>query len=248
MGRERRRGPQVDAEPVRQHVRELMAAGVSYSRIAQAAGVNTSTVNHMLYERTGRPRTKRLNHENARLILAVDVTQVPTGLVDSTGARRRLQALMAIGWPASRLAGPLGLHPVYVREIQRRPRIYATTAHAMAVTYNRLWDKRPEHYGISAQAANRSRSLGRASGWPPPAAWDDDALDDPTRGPDMGEVISINRNELAAYRRGEVEFLASYGASPEEIAQRVDLTLGSIREIVREYRTGQRRIRTKAAA
>lgn len=243
-----RRGPQVDAEPVRRHVRELMAAGVSYARIAQAANVTPSTINHMLYGRSGRPRTRRLNHENARRILAVDVSQVPTGLVDSTGARRRLQALMVVGWPAYRLGGPLGLHPVYVREIQRRSRIYATTAHAMAVTYNQLWDKKPEHYGISRQAANRSRNYGRASGWAPPAAWDDDALDDPHGGPDTGEDVHLGRNELAAYRRNEVEFLSSCGIGEHEIAARLSMAPSTVQGIVQELRTGERRDRSGAAA
>lgn len=242
-----RNGPQVDAEPVRQHVRELMAAGVSYARIAQAANINTSTINHMLYERAGRPRTKRLNHESARRILAVDVTQVPTGLVDATGTRRRLQALMTVGWPAVRLGALLNLHPVYVRQIQRQPKVYATTAHAMAVTYNKLWDKRPEHHGITQQAANRSRNYGRANGWAPPAAWDDDALDDPNRGPAMGDV-TLARNELAAYRRTEVEFLDSCGVSDHDIAARLDIALKTVQAIVRELRTGQRRDRSKAAA
>lgn len=247
MSTNMRRGPLVDAEPARRHVRELMAAGVSYARIARAANVTTSTVNHMLYPRSGRPITERLNHENARRILAVDVAQVPTGLVDPTGARRRLQALMAIGWPALSLGGSLGLHPGYVREIQRRPTIYATTAHAMAVTYNKLWDKQPEHYGISRQAANRTRNYAKANGWAPPAAWDDDALDDPNRGPDTQDV-ALGRNELAAYRRDEVEFLCSYGIPDEDIALRLDMALSTVRALLLEIRTGQRRNRTKAAA
>ncbi|WP_145503194.1 hypothetical protein [Streptomyces sp. CFMR 7] len=176
--------PMTDAEPVARHVRELMAAGVSYARIAAAAGVNVSTVNHLLYGRVHRPRAKRITIRNARLILAVDVSQVTTGRVDPTGTQRRLQALMAVGWPAVHLGHTLSLHPSYVRELQRRPQVYSTTAHAMAVAYNRLWNKQPERHGISAQAANRSRNYARAKGWPPPAAWDDDVIDDPKAAPE----------------------------------------------------------------
>lgn len=240
-----RTGPQVDAEPVRQHVRELMAAGIGYARIAQAANVGVSTINHMLYERSGRPRTEHLNHEVARRILAVDVSQVPTGVVDATGTKRRLQALMTVGWPAGHLGSLLNLHPVHVRGLHRQSKVYATTAHAMAVTYNRLWDKNPEHYGVSKMVANRSRSYGRANGWPPPAAWDDDALDDPTQGPDLGNAATV---KLAEYRRSEIEFLNSFGVSEHEIAQRLDMHVTSVRGILAELRTGQRRDRSKAAA
>ncbi|MFF8297698.1 hypothetical protein ACF07M_20190 [Streptomyces globisporus] len=180
----RTQGPLTDAEPVARHVRELMAAGVSYARIAAAAGVNTSTVNHLLYGRVHRPKAQRITTQNAQRILAVDVSQVTTGVVDATGTQRRLQALMAVGWPALRLGNILDLHPVYVRELQRRPRVYSKTAHAMAVAYNRLWNKEPERHGVSVQAANRSRNYARTKGWPPPAAWDDDLIDDPHAAPE----------------------------------------------------------------
>lgn len=174
----------VDAEPVRQHLRALMAAGAPYARVAETAGVPLSTVNHMLYDRRTRGRTQRLTIPTATRLLAVQAHQVTAGRINPTGSVRRLEALMAIGWPPSHLGPRLGLNSHYACEIQRNPTIYATTAHNLAVVYNQLWNKNPEHYGVSAQAANRFRNFGRARGWAPPAAWDDDTIDDPDAQPD----------------------------------------------------------------
>lgn len=243
-----RRGPLVDAEPVRRHVYELMAAGVAYHRIAKAANVATSTINHMLYDRRNRARTQRLNHENARRILAVQADQVTTGYVNATGSSRRIRALMATGWPPYHLGHRIGLNPNYVNEIQRADRILASTAHAVAVTYNQLWDKNPEHHGVGKQAATRMRNYARTNEWPPPAAWDDDALDDPTRGPEACTEIDLKRDELAAYRREEIEFLDSCGRPEHEIAQRLGVSLSTVQGIVLELRRGERRNRKQIAA
>ncbi|MFD8577339.1 hypothetical protein ACFV1H_18650 [Streptomyces virginiae] len=232
----RNKGPLIDAEPARRHVRELMAAGVGYARTAEAADVCTSTVNHMLYPRRNRPVTKRLTEENARRILAVRAEDVITGFVDSTGACRRIRALMAIGWPPISLGSRLGVHCRYVSAIQYQARIYASTAHAVAVTYNELWDKRPEHYGVSRQVATRFRNRAQANGWPPPAAWDDDALDDPTRGPASDVEPELNRNELAVYRRQEIAHLASFGIPDHDIAARLGISDSTVQQQIRDMR------------
>lgn len=248
MTTNRRHGPLVDAEPIRRHVYELMAAGVAYHRIAKAAGVATSTINHMLYDRHNRARTQHLNHENARRILAVQADQVATGYVDATGSSRRIRALMAIGWPPSHLGHRVGLNPNYVNEVQRTTTTLASTAHAVAVTYNQLWDKNPEHHGVGKQAATRMRNYARTNGWPPPAAWDDDALDDPKRGPATCTELTLKRGELAAYRREEIEFLDSCGRPEHEIAQRLGVALSTVQGIVLELRRGERRERKQVAA
>lgn len=189
----RTKGPLVDAEPVRRHVRELMAGGAGYARIAKAAGVNVSTINHMLYDRGSQPRSQRLTCVNAQRILGVQSHQISTGLVDNTGSRRRLQALMAVGWPPMHLGGRLELHQHYVSEIQRTSKVFAKTAHALAVAYNELWNQQPELHGVTRQAANRFRNYARAKGWPPPAAWDDDVIDDPQAQPEWTGYCGTDR-------------------------------------------------------
>lgn len=67
------RAPMVDAEPVRQHVRALQAAGWSLWQISQAAGVSFSILKALMYGRGAhRPaRSERMEEGNASRLLAV---------------------------------------------------------------------------------------------------------------------------------------------------------------------------------
>ncbi|MFC9244585.1 hypothetical protein ACFT7S_11310 [Streptomyces sp. NPDC057136] len=71
--------------------------------------------------------------------------------------------------------------------------MFAKTAHALAVTYNELWNQQPELHGVTRQAANRFRNYARAKGWPPPAAWDDDVIDDPAALPEWTGCCGTDR-------------------------------------------------------
>lgn len=75
--------PFVDAEPVREHLRALMAAGMPAKTIAEAAGLNPSTIEGLLYgrptnshrrkDRPGRFITKRVRPETATKIMVIEV-------------------------------------------------------------------------------------------------------------------------------------------------------------------------------
>lgn len=80
----------VDAEPVRQHVRSLMAGkkgsnrGMGWKRIAEQAGVPTGTLWKLLYGPKDRGPSKRIRSDNAAKLLAVepnlaDGAKVPAG-------------------------------------------------------------------------------------------------------------------------------------------------------------------------
>ena len=179
------KGPLVDAEPARRHVRNLMAAGVSIVRIAQAADIGMATVSGLLYTRgEGRGRCERLRLENARRIVRVNAEDVVTGSVDAAGTRRRLQALMTNGWPQLRLAPHFGVHPYYVTELIRQPRVYGTTAVAVAAAYDQLWNQDPRQHGVPIGVYKKIRTHARNNAWAPPGAWDDDTIDDPRAHPE----------------------------------------------------------------
>lgn len=66
----------VDAGPVRAHVRDLHAAGMTYQRVAEAAGVPFTTVKSLMFSRgVDRPRVEQLLASRAAEILAVPIPE-----------------------------------------------------------------------------------------------------------------------------------------------------------------------------
>jgi hypothetical protein len=103
--------PFIDATPVTAHIQTLRAAGIGVDQIARLAGITTSHVRELVpHQRTGRRPIQRVRPETAQRLLAIPVTDANRAArshVDATGTRRRLQALVAIGWTQGGLAAEL---------------------------------------------------------------------------------------------------------------------------------------------
>jgi hypothetical protein len=174
----------VDAEPVREHVRELTAAGMGWARVEHAAGVSSGTVGRLLYSENGYPPSRRIRTESAQRILAVRLDLADMARVDATGTRRRLQALIASGWSHRTLARQLGAGVNMVHRAIRAEMVNAATARTVAALYGRLWDVPPPTDTPTARTtALRARRLAASRGWAPPMAWDDADIDDPEARP-----------------------------------------------------------------
>lgn len=236
------RPARVPSEPVVQHIRSLFAAGSSWPQIIEEANCSSSTIYRIL---GGQSRIRR---SVAERILAVQPAPDPRASTDTIGARRRIQALIAIGHTVLGIASDSEVDLSVIREILngQKTRARRETTNRIERAYERL-SVRPNDYSRKA-AVTGCRNRAAREGWRDPLWWEDMGhIDDSRFDPSKAER-PLGRDELAALRRREVEHLASYGASPEEIAQRVDLHLKTVRELVREIRTGERRDRTKAAA
>lgn len=184
--------PFTDAGPVRRHVRTLQAVGLGYERIAELSGVNKAVVIHLLYGCTGKKRARKIRTENAVKLLALrprigDVhDHVP---VDGTGARRRLQALARLGFTNRYLGARVGMQPSHLgRLVGSRIGVTAANHRAIAKLYDELWDQDPAAHGVLYWVAAKTVRNATARGWAPPAAWDDDTIDDPTATPDLGDA------------------------------------------------------------
>lgn len=110
----------VSTEAARQHVQHLRALGLSLKRIATLSGVGYGTVARLVYGDPSRrqPPTARLRHDTQQRLLNVlaDVNSIPPGCrVTAAGSRRRVQALVAAGWPLPTLAQRLGRRPGNLR-------------------------------------------------------------------------------------------------------------------------------------
>ncbi len=164
----------VEANDVRAHVQQLRTCGMGIRRIAEAAGVTRSTVTNLLYGKRNRPPSRRVTGDTARRIQGVADVAV-TGLaahalVDSSGSRRRLQALATLGWSTAALARRAGINRQRLDRALTRDRSSAATTLAVAKLYDALWSTTAP----PSAAATRTMRVARGRGWVPPLAWDDE--------------------------------------------------------------------------
>lgn len=205
----------VPAEPVRRHVRDLMAQGMGWKRVAKAAGVAPSIVGHLLYGKFEpghpdyRPPRKQISRRNAAAILAVTYTESGGTHVDATGSRRRLQALVHVGWSQSNLARHIGIEGCTVWAIitGRRSRVEKTSRDRINAFFDEHWNSLP--LDQSREVTSRSMNHARRNGWAPAAAWDD--LDDPDCRPSGVDAGGVKALESTLRKLDALEDLAAQG-------------------------------------
>lgn len=161
-----------DATAAREHVRALRRLGWPYIPIAEAAGTS-NWVPHQL-DVGG---VRRILGESEKAILSIRLVPYDSHRgVDGTGTFRRWDALQWMGWPAVEIARRVGVRPYSIPSMRSRgDQVSYRVAHAMAEVYEEL-----SHVpGPSEGSATKARR----KGWAPPAAWDEDTIDDPTARP-----------------------------------------------------------------
>lgn len=182
----------VDGDLVRDHVRSLMAQGMGWKRVAQAAGLSCSTVYPILYGKyldspghpEHRPPRVKVSRRVADALLAVELDLADGALVDGNGTRLRLRALVSLGWSRSRLAEMLNIAPANATPLFEGRRVTRATRDRVAALYEQLWDtppattRRGEERGITMAQREAARRR-----WPMPMDLDDDRIDDPTYRP-----------------------------------------------------------------
>lgn len=236
--------PFVDAQPVRDHLRALGAAGLGWMRASRLAGVSTGTVSRLLYGNTtrGTGPTKRVRPATAAALLAIraDIDTLADGAqIDAAGTHRRLQALIALGWTQAKLAKRLGMEKTQLSALLRDRRyVMVRTARQVRALYNELWDQAPpETTSRERVAANRARQYAADRGWVLPQMWDDDVIDDPAAGP---EVAAPVRRTVALVENSE-ELIRGQGYSLEFAAGRLGVDTNSLQKIRDRARAQSRR-------
>jgi hypothetical protein len=101
--------------------------------------------------------------QQARVIQGVESGLV---LIDATGVRRRIQALMALGWTSAEIGIATGaMSGAHVQQTSRKTRVRIDTARLIASAYHRL--------SATPGRSEITRARAQRYGWPPPLAWDD---------------------------------------------------------------------------
>lgn len=224
-----------DARPVRIHILGLYSAGFTDRRIATLAGLAPETVSGFTrpINRAGnRKGIKRRCHADiAAKILAVRAEEAVPGLVDSIGTRRRVEALVALGWPVEHIAHRVGISSNHLRAVMRRPRIYGNTAQAITKAYNDLRVARPERNGVNKVQVKRARNRAAANRWPTPTYWDQyaDAINDP----DFEPLFGITRREIVAQDAGWI--MRTTGVDKAAAAKRLSVDKSYVEHAFRDH-------------
>lgn len=176
--------PLVPATRARNHIRVLSAFGVGHRRVATLAGIAST---HVADISSGLTRRVSPAVEARVLAIAVDASSFAKGqLIPATGVRRRLQALMRIGWSPAVLAPRLGMSRTNVSRLLLQGNVTVRTHEQFAALYEQLWNVTPPAGDRWAQRTiDATRKRAALAGWPPPLAWDDiDADPEPQTGED----------------------------------------------------------------
>lgn len=216
-----------DAAPVREHVRALMAAGMGSKRVAEISGINLSTITMLLWGRGGRAPSARILRTAAATLLALTPDIAPGTSVDATGTVRRVQALVALGWPCSQLAVRIDVLPSNFIDLVhgRRGQVRRGTADTVRDLFDRLQAEVP----APGRATTRARRFAAGYGWAPPAAWDDDTIDNPAALPNL--TGGHDEAVVLAWLTGYVEpDAATYADRVEVLRRLVDAGFVTIRQ------------------
>lgn len=211
----------IDATETREHVRQLLAAGMGRRRITELSGVNRNDINAIVRATRGRPPRGRIKPATAAALLGVQLDRAGGALIDPTGTARRLQALVADGWTQTYLAACIGVTVGNFNSLilGRYLTVTRRTEERVVGLYGSL---RPP-----AVPSPHALAAARRHGWVPSGCWDDDTIDDPFAHPNWaGFDEQLVRDWLA-------QCAAPPGAGPEELIEVVR------RLMVAQYTVGE---------
>jgi uncharacterized protein YerC len=222
LDRLRNKPRKVDASPAAQHVQNLIARGCTRRGIADHTAAHNSTISDLA---EGTRQVLLADTERSILAFRPEPGHPAFGRwVDSTGTRRRIQALAWFGYPYRTIAAELGVSTATVAHISsgRNSTVASDLAAAVAVLYTR-WITRPGPSVITSRRA-------KAAGFHGPLAWD--AIDDPNSKPETKTGNAPEANKRDQSLADEVRHLAEGGTSAWEISTRVGRTEKYIGEVL----------------
>ncbi len=211
----------VPAGPVRHRVELLRGNGWTLGALEQRTGLTRKTL---------LCRTQRAQATTTQAVMAIPLSppsRSTAKLVAAVGARRRAQALVALGWPQTAIAARAGLPHMVVNRLVVGNGAQVTSATATAITeaFTAL--------AMTPGPSGRARSHAQRRGWPPPLAWDN--IDDPTATPDTGFTRPVTFAERFTELRDHVGI-----RNEERIAEILGITTESVADQC--YRNKLRRV------
>lgn len=169
------RQPLVSTKPVRKHINALREQGATMGSIAAATGIHYQTLQRIMGSRS------KCYTQTAEAILNCRPDTVNTrAFIDATGSRRRLQALMAMGWTKAQMADHMGIKPDTVTEIiNDQPTVTPPVAAKIKAGFSVMQMTFP----APGRAATYTQRWAAKRGWMLPFMWDEDEIDNPKARP-----------------------------------------------------------------
>ncbi len=204
--------PFVDAEPVRERIRDINRAGMPTRVLSGQLGLPETALQHVMWRRQGE-HSNLVRRETAEAVMAYWPTlgEIPGhSLVDSTGSRRRIQALITLGWTQRGLAQKAGIAERSLSRALLKERCTAELARRIVALYDKLWRLSPDPSEVSPEAAEWAVKYAKTSNFAGPLAWDDDTIDDPRAVPQtdaVQPVATVGENVAARWLMGEAVIL-----------------------------------------
>ena len=206
----------IDAAPVRAHLQRCIDAGLTVTDISERSQYGRSEIRDILDgKQTGITRSA------AERIAVVQPTRTPRrAYIDPTGTRRRVHALIAVGWTYADIADQCGRRRQWVSEFMQSSRVHAKVAAAIADAFDHMWQGPDVPCPKSLHAA-------RLNGYLTALAWDDDhgphGIDNPDATP-----YTDRRKGKRETSAEKVEWLLDGGLRLEGIIDRLDTNRSSL--------------------
>ena len=169
----------IDAAPTRDRLKDLTAT-MSITDVAAATGVDPAGLRRIL-----NGKAKHVWAKTAARVAAAKPAESVHAWVPVLGVRRRLQALIAIGWTQQQIAKRSGLSPQQVWQLlNTAAKVHVSTWRRVCAVYDALGTVLPTGASPAARAGiTVARRTAAAKGWVSALAWDDADLDNPKARP-----------------------------------------------------------------
>lgn len=206
----------VDAAEVQDHLARLLGWGLTLASIEEASGCCRALLqNH-------RDRAySRINRQYADAILSVTHRPHPRQRqVLAVGARRRADALAAIGWDLRWQAGQLDLRLSRYWDALAKPRISQQLWQAIADLYR--------EYAHQPGPCARARTWAAKRGAATPAQWDGEDIDHPDASSDLDHQRTTGRRTVSVEDIQWLQSPAGGSLTVDQVADRLGIERDSV--------------------
>lgn len=221
----------VASAPVTEHVKLLILSGMSFADISGKSGMSYRIVSDIF-----KGVCDRVYRTTAEALLGIPVPRdgcLPAvdGLVDATGARRRLRAMSLQGFPLPALSRESDVHLEVISRVRRGiyDRLMLSGMRKIVLMHERLCDSDPLDWHVRNVDAARARAWAQKQGWHPTEAWVE--IDDPDCVP-----LQLDTPRYVILTENARELMEEQGYTRKQAAARLKVEYETLRSAMNYYK------------